>query len=241
MSGRDLLAAFIPSSGRTMLAGLYRASHPPPRPAVLLLHGLPGHEKNLDLAIDLRDRDLHCLFVHYRGSWGSEGEFSIGGLTRDAEAALEWLSARPEVDPRRVAIVGFSLGGWVALAVFAAHPELCACVAVSPMIDPTAVPLPDDLAAESAATLAGTTAERLTQEWASLPAATDFAPALTGRPLLLATADADSLFPPVHYRRLAAAIPDLEWSRFPGADHTFSAVRPALRHTVGDFLSRHLS
>lgn len=240
MSGGDLLAAFIPSSGHMLLGGLYRASVQRRQPAILLLHGLPGHEKNLDLAVDLRDRGIHCLYVHYRGSWGSGGDFSIANLSVDAMAALEWLAARPEVDPGRVGVVGFSLGGWVALALSAESHNVAACVAVAPLIDPHLVPLPADLAAESAATLQGTSPERLTREWGQLPSATTFAARLSRTPLLLATADADYLFPPAHYRDFAAAIPDLERVRFPGADHAFGRVRPGLRHVVADFICRRL-
>ena len=39
---------------------------------VLLLHGFPGNEKNLDLAQDLRADGFNVLFFHYRGAWGSE-------------------------------------------------------------------------------------------------------------------------------------------------------------------------
>jgi alpha/beta superfamily hydrolase len=241
MPGPDLQAAFIPSASHTLLGGLYRAAHPPNRPAVLLLHGLPGHEKNLDLAIDLQDHGIHCLYVHYRGSWGSAGEFSIDGLAADATAALDWLTARKEVDPQRVAIVGFSLGGWVALALSASRPGVAACVAVAPLIDPRSVPLPADLAAESAATLHGATSQSLTQEWAALPPATEFADSLRSTPVLLVTADADELFPPAHYLDLTAAVPGLDWVRFPRAGHSFAGVRPGLRHVVADYLCRRLA
>lgn len=240
MGPPDLAAAFIPASGETLLGGLYQASAERPRPAALLLHGLPGHEKNLDLAIDLRERGVHALYFHYRGSWGSSGTFSIAGLLADASAALAYLADRPEVDPRRLAVIGFSLGGWAALALAASDPRVAACVAVAPLVDPRDVPLPADLADESAATLAGTSAARLRDEWISLPAALSFAEGLRRVPLLLVTADHDELFPPAHYRDLPANLPQMSWVRFPRARHLFGGVRPGLRHTITDWLSQRL-
>ena len=96
MTAAGLEAAFIPSGGSRLLGGLYRAAGDDPRPAVLLLHGLPGHEKNLDLAVDLRQISLHVLYLHYRGAWGPQGDFSCAHLVPDAAAGLEWLRRRPE-------------------------------------------------------------------------------------------------------------------------------------------------
>ena len=234
-SGPSLESAFIPSAGTEILGGLYRAGGPRPRPAVLLLHGLPGHEKNLDLAIDLRHVGFDCLYLHYRGAWGSRGDFSCSHLVTDAEAGWDWLTQRPDVDPARIALVGFSLGGWVAFAL-AARRSPAALVGVAPLVDPRQVPLPSDLATESASTLRGTTSERLTEEWASLTPLTEFAASLRRVPALLVTADRDQLFPPPHYDPLVACLPHLTHLRFPQADHLFSDVRPGLRHVITRWL-----
>lgn len=58
---------------------IYIASGAGPHPTVILLHGYPGNEKNLDLAQSLRREGWNVLFFHYRGAWGSEGEFSLTG------------------------------------------------------------------------------------------------------------------------------------------------------------------
>ena len=42
---------------------------------VLLLHGLPGNERNLDLAQELRRNGRNVIYFNYRGAWGSQGEF----------------------------------------------------------------------------------------------------------------------------------------------------------------------
>lgn len=46
----------------------------------------------------------------------------------DAEAALEFLLSRPEIDPQRIGVAGFSMGGATALRVTARHPEIQAAV-----------------------------------------------------------------------------------------------------------------
>jgi len=93
-----------------------------------------------------------------------------------------------------------------------------------------------DLAAESAATLHGTTADRLTTEWAGLPPLDEVAASLTTLPFLLVTGDQDALFPPPHFEPLLS-LPRLTRIRFPGADHVFSEVRPGLRHVICRWLA----
>jgi predicted alpha/beta-fold hydrolase len=44
----------IPSHGSPMNAFVYIAAGAGPHPVVVLLHGFPGNEKNLDLAQDIR-------------------------------------------------------------------------------------------------------------------------------------------------------------------------------------------
>ncbi len=46
----------------------------------------------------------------------------------DMKAAFRWLSARPDVDPQRIGIVGWCMGGGYALAFATAEPRLRAAV-----------------------------------------------------------------------------------------------------------------
>lgn len=203
---------------------------------MLLLHGIPGHEKSLDLAVDLRARGIHCLHIHYRGSWGSDGDYSMAHLVPDARVALQWLAGQPCVDPARIALVGISLGGWVALTLAGGSDSVCAVAALSPLLDPEERPLSQEVAADYAASLHGTNAERLRGEWAALPPFTSFALRLAHTPVLLVTAGADLTFPPEHYANLPAGLERLTHVRFPRADHVYSDVRPGLRHVVCQWL-----
>jgi uncharacterized protein len=109
----------IASHDARMFGVLYRAAGGDPHPTVVLLHGLPGFEQNADLGQTLRRAGWNVLIFHYRGAWGSEGTFSFGNCIEDVHAALEYLrapenAARLGVDPRRLALIGHSMGGWLA-------------------------------------------------------------------------------------------------------------------------------
>src|ERR1700677_4487771 len=67
----------IPSHGAMLNALAYIASGPGPHRVVLLLHGFPGNEKNLDLAQAIRRAGWDVVYFDYRGSWGSPGDFSF--------------------------------------------------------------------------------------------------------------------------------------------------------------------
>src|SRR6266487_1310911 len=108
--------------GHRLLGTLYLARGSEPKPTVLLLHG--------DLAVALRDRGWNSLIFHYRGSWGSGGRYDLRTVPADVTAAVDHLSsaAYPPVDPRRLAVVGHSLGGWAAILA-AAHDQRLRAVA----------------------------------------------------------------------------------------------------------------
>jgi dienelactone hydrolase len=231
-----LEAVRLSSDGSMLIGGLYRAAQVGPRPAVLLLHGIPGHEKNLDLAISLRACGMHVLYIHYRGCWGSQGDYHLAHLVPDATAALAWLADHPLVRADSIGLAGISLGGWTALATASASPGVRAVAALSPLLDPNAPMrgggLTSALAAEFSAPLSGISPEDLLTQWAALPALASFAGGLKRLPILLVTADGDELFPPEHFASAPALLPHLTWQRFPRADHVFSDVRPGLCHLV---------
>ena len=89
-------------------------------PMILLLHGFPGHERNFDLAQILRRAGYAVMVFHYRGAWGSEGDFRFSHVLDDAERALHYLREPQTVqhfniDPEQITVIGHSMGGWAAL------------------------------------------------------------------------------------------------------------------------------
>lgn len=122
------------SAGQRMPALAYLAAGNGPHPTVLLLHGYPGNEKNLDVAQALRRKGWNVVFFHYRGAWGAEGEFSFRNAEQDVQAALSYIRAknnanRLRIDPQRVSLVGHSMGGHMAIAGLVDNPQVQCAVA----------------------------------------------------------------------------------------------------------------
>ena len=115
------------------VGGLLRPDFPGLTPAVLMLHGFPGVQRNEDLAAELCRRGVTVLMPNMRGCWGSEGEFSLNGMMEDARADLRLLSRYHHVDRTRIGLLGYSLGGWVALRL-AAECRVAAVAALAPAV-----------------------------------------------------------------------------------------------------------
>jgi hypothetical protein len=228
--------ATFTSDGCRMLGGFYKAAGDAPRPTAVLLHGLPGIEKHLDIAYRLRDLGWNCLYFHFRGCWGSEGAFSLPGLADDTRAAVEWVTKQPSVDKDRIALIGCSTGAHPALVYGAAAPRIRAIVGVSPLIEPRAFQFPAEMAGEFAGMLNGVTGQALLEQWQALPPLADSLRAFAPRPILLVAAGKDGIFPPSHYEDSVAEFANIQLIRKEESDHGFSACRPWLARTVIDWL-----
>lgn len=105
----------IPSGGMGMNALLFAAAGAGPHPTVILMHGLPGNERNLDLAQAIRRCGWDVLTFTYRGAWGSPGNFSISNAMDDTAAALAFArspeAAKLGIDPKHIVLAGHSMGG----------------------------------------------------------------------------------------------------------------------------------
>lgn len=126
----------IPSGGVNINGVAYLASGNGRHPTVILCHGLPGNEKNLDLAQAIRRAGWNAITFNYRGSWGSPGEFRFGNNLKDAEAVLAFVTdssnaGKYGINPRRIVLAGHSMGGWVTALTAAKHPELAGAILIS--------------------------------------------------------------------------------------------------------------
>jgi pimeloyl-ACP methyl ester carboxylesterase len=127
----------IPSGGVEINGVAYVPAGVGPHPVVVLCHGLPGNEKNLDLAQALRRAGWTVVTFNYRGSWGSPGQYSFANDLADADAVLGYLRAPASVaalgsDTRRMVMIGHSLGGWATLMTAAHDKGLIGAAAISP-------------------------------------------------------------------------------------------------------------
>jgi uncharacterized protein len=121
----------VPSHGVEMDATFYLAGGAGPHGTVLLLHGLPGYEQNGDLAQSIRRAGWNVLLFHYRGTWGTAGAFSQSSAIEDTAEAVRFLrdpvnAAKYRSDPRRLVLVGHSLGGFLAGYEASHDPDILA-------------------------------------------------------------------------------------------------------------------
>lgn len=126
----------IPSHGLGMNALLFVASGKGPHPTVILMHGLPGNERNLDLAQAIRRAGWDVLTFTYRGAWGSPGDFSISNAMEDTVAALDFTrspaGAKFGIDPRHIVLAGHSMGGATAAMTAASATGLEGLILIDP-------------------------------------------------------------------------------------------------------------
>lgn len=132
------MSAFvIPVEDGAMNAVMYTAAGAGIHPTLLLLHGFPGNEQNLDLAQAARRAGWNVLTLHYRGSWGSPGTFSFAHASDDAFAALQFLQqpatvARYRIDTSAIVVAGHSMGGFMAADAAAAEPRVAGLFLIDP-------------------------------------------------------------------------------------------------------------
>ena len=127
----------IPSGEDRMSGLIYLANGPGPHPTVVLLHGFPGNEKNLDLAQSIRRSGFNVVFFHYRGAWGSEGTFSLLQIDDDALTVLKFLrqpetAQRLRIDTAKLSLLGHSMGGFGALSAGHLDDSVVCVGAMSP-------------------------------------------------------------------------------------------------------------
>lgn len=103
-------------------------------PTVVMFDGLDA-SKELSLlfgAVEFAKRGIHTLTIDGPGQGealrlrkiASRFDYEV-----PARAAYEYVTARPDVDPKRVAVMGFSMGGYYAPRAAAFEPRFAACVA----------------------------------------------------------------------------------------------------------------
>ncbi len=250
----------IVSAGKRMPGLLYMANGPGPHPTLILLHGFPGNEKNLDIAQAVRRSGFNVLFFHYRGAWGAEGSYRATRLNEDVAAVLAFLrhpdnASSLRVEPTRLSLLGHSLGGFTALAAGRNDDQLVCVGAMSPVNlalwkaglthkDANTQRVLDY--ADSLFMLADFNGEVLREELQSTATAeldtTGFAEGLRGKSVLLVTGEQDLVTPakqmhtPVVESYAKESTITLHHHLISG-DHSFSWSRIPLTALIIDWLS----
>lgn len=129
-NGKTLHGWFIPVPGSAAA------------PAVVVLHGWGGNAAlMLPLARPLHAAGFATLFVDAR-CHGASDEDSFASLPRfaeDVEHAFDWLATRAGVDPRRIALLGHSVGAGAVLLAASRRPQVAAVVSVAAFSHPAAM------------------------------------------------------------------------------------------------------
>ena len=117
-AGEDVRYA---SGDLTLAALLLVPDSAGPHPAAVILQGSGTSDRTnawaRAIADELVEAGLVVLLTDKRGSGASEGDWrtaDFDDLAADALAGLAFLRSRPEVDAKRIGLVGLSQGGWVA-------------------------------------------------------------------------------------------------------------------------------
>lgn len=252
----DMAAFTLPTGGVAVNAMMYLASGDQPHPTMLMLHGFPGNETNIDLMQAVRRAGWNVLRINYRGSWGSPGTFSFANARADGEAAVAFLRdpanvAKYRIDPARIVVAGHSMGGFMAADASAAEPKVAGTILIDAWdIGKRKATIIDDGARKAAVEkmrpdtvpLAGTSAELLIKEIETDAAKLDLealSAKVSDRPLLVIGAEHAGA---PTTRKLAAAARaagarDLTETYLP-TDHSFSDSRIALEAEVLRWLGR---
>lgn len=254
----------IPSAGSKMPAHAYLAAGAGPHPTVVLLHGFPGNERNLDIAQNLRRFGFNVLYFQYRGAWGAEGEYRVTQLADDALAVLDYLrepenAAALRVDTEALTLLGHSLGGYTALAAGARYSSLSCVISLSPVnlglwqaaLQDTQPGAPGEALmayADSLFMLKGLSGDAMRDELReAAPESLDttgFGPGLSGKAVLMLVGEDDQVTPAATmFDPVVAAYGkhdsiDLEAMKLSG-DHSFSWSRIALSRAILTWTDTH--
>lgn len=251
----------IPSGGCELYGVLYRPSGEGLHPTVLMLHGFPGTEKNLDIAQVFRRAGFNAAVFSYRGAWGSGGNFSFSSVIEDSRAALaslreDFAEREYAVDRERIILFGHSMGGFAALKAAETAPFVADVLYLSGWNigldgirssgDPHAAEKLEALLGEGARVLAGTSVADLLDEIAERGELFDLrnsASALAGKHILLVGASRDDVTPPEFHHVPLLETLQKEKNVFAEEamiddDHSYSGSRIALAKILLDHLQR---
>lgn len=244
MTHQGQAGVFFESGGYRLLGTLFLAGGDEPKPTVIILHGVPGIEKNFDLAHHLRSKGWNSLIFHYRGCWGSEGCYTFNTIPDDLTAAMDYLCAGsyPQIDTSRLFLVGHSLGGWVAVNVASMDLRVKGVIAIATIADPRALQFTEQDAARSYTPwLTGITPLEFIAQWKdvgqlSLPL--NQVSMISPRPILILHGKKDELVPLLHSQKLFEnAIKPCTLLIHDEANHSFIWHRDWLAAQVYGFLN----
>ncbi len=150
------------SNGKAVTENHCEPSAPGQHPAVILLHGAGpeglGESQFKAMCSDLAGRGYYTEFIEYYSATGPvspddpndifQVKFPI--FVDEVQDGIDALAKNPAVDPKRIGLVGFSLGAYLSLAIGAENPGKVAAIVeyyggLLPNLDGQAANLPPTL------------------------------------------------------------------------------------------------
>jgi dienelactone hydrolase len=125
----------VPYQGKTLPA-LFMKAERSPAPAVVIFNGMDNaKEMSVFFAgLEFARRGMHTLAIDGPGQGESlrlRGMKTRYDYEAPGGAAYDYVASRPEVDAKRVAVMGYSFGGYYASRIAAFEHRYAACVALS--------------------------------------------------------------------------------------------------------------
>ena len=118
---REPVSVVFESKSAKIHGLFYKASGVKPLPTIILCHGFPGNNTDvLGLGERLTREGYSALVFNYRGTWGSEGLFTVANSLEDVVSAIRYVRSTSavrefDVDPSKITVIGYSYGGGMAL------------------------------------------------------------------------------------------------------------------------------
>lgn len=124
----------IPYEGQSFPGLFVRGDGDGPRPCMVFCNGLDSVKEMIFLSMrdTLSSRGISCLMIDHPGVGEAlrlRGMNAVYDTERWAGAAVDYLETRSDVDPKRIGMMGWSLGGYYAPRAAAYEPRFALCVA----------------------------------------------------------------------------------------------------------------
>lgn len=244
--------SFTTEDGVDLKGWLIKPSHAGLKtPAIVICHGIGANKSDFtELAVVLSRRGYYVLTFDFRAHGESKGSRTSLGYheQKDIAAALGFLKARQGIDPKRIGIYGFSMGGAAAILAAGRHGGFSAVVvdsAFSSLRDMTRAAVTGfyRLPAFPFLQLTMLGYELYFQTGVDAVSPIKAVGKLSPIPVFIIAGDGDRLIPAENGRKLfdAAKAPKELWI-IPGADHgaTLAAAGREYEKRVGEFFDKNL-
>ncbi len=248
------------SNGIKLLGTFFMASGKEKKPTVILLHGFPGNENNFDIAHAIKRFGFNVVVFHYRGSWGSGGNFSISNSLEDVYSMIEYIkkddvSERLNIDAKNITLIGHSMGGFLSFLTSIKYPQIKNIASLAGfnfgffseylLQNPQFVEATMDGLAQGSMLLAGSSAKKVYNEmltnkddWNLLK----LLPELRGKNILLVGAEFDYVAPlELHHHPMVKGLKNVGAnfkSEVYKTGHSFSSARIRLTTEIISWLKR---